>query len=84
MSEDTKSPNANPISEINTFSSPLFNLSPVCKKPIEMSFSAGKISSDGGLLLLRETNHPVSQTTFRKPARPTLSLASLFSRNFGL
>ena len=54
MSKDTKSPNTNPISATENFSSTLFNLSPVCKKPIEMSFSAEKISSDGGLLLLRE------------------------------
>jgi hypothetical protein len=54
MSKDTKSRNTNPISATENFSSTLFNLSPVCKKPIEMSFSAEKISSDGGLLLLRE------------------------------
>jgi len=54
MSKDTKSPNTNPISATENFSSTFFNLSPVCKKPIEMSFSAEKISSDGGLLLLRE------------------------------
>ena len=54
MSKDTKSPNTNPISETENISSTLFNLSSVCKKPIEMSFSAEKISSDGGLLLLRE------------------------------
>jgi len=54
MSKDTKSPNTNPISAAENFSSTLFSLSPVCKKPIEMSFSAEKISSDGGLLLLRE------------------------------
>jgi hypothetical protein len=54
MSKDTKSPNTNPISDTENISSTLFNLSSVCKKPIEMSFSAEKISSDGGLLLLRE------------------------------
>ena len=54
MSKDTKSPNTNPISATENFSSTLFNLSPVCKKPIEIGFSAEKISSDGGLLLLRE------------------------------
>ena len=54
MSKDTKSPNTNPISATENFSSTLFTLSSVCKKPIEMSFSAEKISSDGGLLLLRE------------------------------
>ena len=54
MSKDTKSPNTNLISATENFSSTLFTLAPVCKKPIEMSFSAEKISSDGGLLLLRE------------------------------
>jgi len=55
MSKDTKSPDTNHNSAAENFSSNLFNLSPVCKKPIEISFSAEKISSDGGLLLLRET-----------------------------
>ncbi len=54
MSKDTKSPDTNPISATENISSTLFILSPVCIKPIEMSFSAEKISSDGGLLLLRE------------------------------
>jgi hypothetical protein len=54
MSKDTKSPNTNLISETGNFSSTLFTLSPVCKKPIEMNFSAERISSDGRLLLLRE------------------------------
>ena len=54
MSKDTKSPSTNPISATDNSFSTLFSLSPVCKKPIEMSFSAEKISSDGGLLLLRE------------------------------
>jgi hypothetical protein len=54
MSKDTKSPNTDCISDTENFSSSLFTLSPVCKKPIEIGFSAEKISSDGGLLLLRE------------------------------
>jgi hypothetical protein len=54
MSKDTKSPNTDCIFDSENFSPTLFALSPVCKKPIEMSFSAEKISSDGGLLLLRE------------------------------
>ena len=54
MSKDTKSLNTHPISATENSSSTLFTLSPVCKKPIEMSFSAEKISVDGGLLLLRE------------------------------
>jgi hypothetical protein len=54
MSKDTKSTNTDRIFDSENFSTTLFALSPVCKKPIEMSFSAEKISSDGGLLLLRE------------------------------
>lgn len=54
MSKGTKSLNTDRISDSENISSTLFTLSPVCKKPIEMSFSAEKISSDGGLLLLRE------------------------------
>ena len=54
MSKDTKSPNTDRIFDSENFSTTLFALSPVSKKPIEMSFSAEKISSDGGLLLLRE------------------------------
>jgi len=54
MSKNTKSRDTNPISSTENLSSTLFSLTPVCKKPIEMSFSAEKISSDGGLLLLRE------------------------------
>ena len=54
MSKDKKSPNINSISAAENSTTTLFTLAPVCKKPIEMSFSAEKISSDGGLLLLRE------------------------------
>jgi|APCry1669189204_1035204.scaffolds.fasta_scaffold13380_2 hypothetical protein len=54
MSKNTKSHDTNPISSTENFSSTLFTLTPVSKKPIEMSFSAEKISSNGGLLLLRE------------------------------
>jgi hypothetical protein len=58
MSKDTKNPNTNLISATENFSTALFDLSPVCKKPIELSFTAEKISSDGGLLFLREVeNH---------------------------
>jgi len=58
MSKDTKHPNSDLISAAENFSTTLFDLSPVCKKPIEISFTAEKISSDGGLLLLREVeNH---------------------------
>jgi hypothetical protein len=54
MSKCTKSPNTERIFDSENFSSTIFPLTSVCKKPIEMSFSAEKISSDGGLLLLRE------------------------------
>ena len=54
MSKDTKSPSSDLISSTENSSSSLFDLSPVCKKPIELSYTAEKISSDGGLLLLRE------------------------------
>src|ERR1039458_9203187 len=38
--------------------SPLFNLGPISGKPLEISFSAEKVSTDGGLLLLKEVeNH---------------------------
>ena len=53
MSKDTKSLKTDRISDSENFSIPLFTLTPDYKKPIEMSFSAEKITSDGGLLLLR-------------------------------
>jgi hypothetical protein len=54
MSKDTKSTATTTFSDTENSISTLFDLSSVCKKPIELSFSAEKISSDGGLLLLRE------------------------------
>lgn len=54
MSKDTKSPSPDLIFSTENFFPSLFNLSPVCKKPIGLSYTAEKISSDGGLLLLRE------------------------------
>lgn len=54
MTKDTKSPNTDFISETENFSTTLFDLAPVCKKPIELGFTAERVSSDGGLLLLRE------------------------------
>jgi len=38
--------------------SELFSLSPVCNQPVELSFTASNLSSQGGLLLLREYEHP--------------------------
>ena len=37
----------------------LFDLKPLNKKPTELRFAAEKISSDGGLLLLREVENQV-------------------------
>jgi hypothetical protein len=54
MSKDTKSTDTQPKSTAKNSFSTLFDLASVCKKPIEISFSAEKISTDGGLLLLRE------------------------------
>jgi len=54
MSKDTKSPSSDLISGSENFPATLFNLSAICKKPIELSFTAEKISSDGGLLLMKE------------------------------
>lgn len=54
MSKNTINFNTSIISTSEISSSTLINLSAVSKKPIEMSFSAEKISSDGGLLILRE------------------------------
>jgi len=43
----TKNDSSLPLSE-------LFSLSPVCNQPVELSFTAPDLSSQGGLLLLRE------------------------------
>jgi hypothetical protein len=59
MSKDTKSQLTDPNLGPENFSTTLFDLSPVCKKPIELSFTAEKISSDGGLLLLREVESQI-------------------------
>ena len=59
MSKNTK----NTISEnnsTNNFTTPtLFELSPLLKKPIEVSFTAEKISSDAGWLLLKEVEENI-------------------------
>ncbi len=36
-----------------------FDLFPLAGKPIELQFSGGRISSDGGLLLLREVENQI-------------------------
>jgi len=44
----------------NNYSPPtLFKLSPVSKKPIELRFTAERISADGGLLLLKEVENNI-------------------------
>ncbi|MBV5342978.1 transposase [bacterium] len=37
----------------------LFDIKPLNKKPIELSFTSEKVSSDGGLLLLREVENQI-------------------------
>lgn len=37
----------------------LFDVKPLDKKPIELSFVSEKVSSDGGLLLLREVENQI-------------------------
>ena len=54
MSKDTKSLNTEYTPSPEFSCATLFDLAPVCKKPIELAFTAEKVSSDGGLLLLRE------------------------------
>ncbi len=43
----------------NNLQGKLFHLSPVGNKKVELSFSANPISSDGGLLLLKETKQTI-------------------------
>ncbi len=50
MSKYTKSPNTDFLSETKNNPTTLFDLTPVCKKPIEIGFTAERVSSDGGLL----------------------------------
>jgi hypothetical protein len=54
MDKDTKKDKANSKKDTKINSGTLFELTPVCKKRVELSFSAEKTSSNGGLLLLRE------------------------------
>lgn len=54
MSKYTKSQNTDFLCETKKNPTTLFDVTPICKKPIEIGFTAEQISSDGGLLLLRE------------------------------
>jgi len=59
MSKSTKKQDANQNIGAENFIGTLFNLAPINKKPVEISFTAEKISSDGGLLLLREVENQI-------------------------
>ena len=54
MSKNTKNSNSNKEELQKDFSPLLFELSPIAKKSVELSFSGEKISTDGGLLLLTQ------------------------------
>jgi hypothetical protein len=59
MSKITKKSESKSI-DANIFPHPtLFPLSPINKKPVEVSFTAEKISTDGGLLLLNEVENNI-------------------------
>lgn len=59
MSKNTKKSESKSV-DANKFSHPtLFPLSPINKKPVEVIFTAEKISTDGGLLLLNEVENNI-------------------------
>jgi hypothetical protein len=59
MSKNTKKSNSKSI-DADIYSHPtLFPLSPINKKRVEVSFTAEKISTDGGLLLLNEVENNI-------------------------
>ncbi len=59
MSKDTKHiVSTTNCEEKNSFPA-LFDLAPVSKKPVELTFTGEKLSTDGGLLLLREIENQV-------------------------
>ena len=51
MSKDTKSPSTDLVSGTENFSNILFNLFPVWKKPIELSFTAEGVREPIGVSL---------------------------------
>jgi len=59
MSKDTKHlVSTTNCEEKNSFPA-LFDLAPVDKKPVDLTFTGNKISTDGGLLLLREIENQI-------------------------
>lgn len=54
MNKNIKNTNTKNDEAKNISQASLFSLSPLSKKPVEVSFTAEKISTDGGLLLLNE------------------------------
>ena len=59
MSKDTKHLDSATNCEEKNCSPTLFDLAPVSKKPVELTFTGEKISTDGGLLLLRELENQI-------------------------
>jgi hypothetical protein len=57
MKKNTKKSGSKSSDENNLSSPTLFSLSPINKKRIEVSFTAETISTDGGLLLLKEVEN---------------------------
>ena len=88
MRKDTKSNDAKPSEISKDYQTTLFELMPVAKKPLEVSFSAEKVSSDGGLLLLKEVDNQIGLidsirrciTDNRHPSYVEHSIESLLSQ----
>src|SRR6266508_3836942 len=59
MGKNTKKRCFGTNSEDKKNANPLRGLGPVCGKPLEISFSAEKVSTDGGLMLLKEVDNAI-------------------------
>ena len=59
MDKNIKNINTKSIKEDNSSLFPLFSLCPINKKPVDVRFTAERISSDGGLLLLKEVENSI-------------------------
>jgi Transposase DDE domain group 1 len=59
MGKNIKNNDINSIEKNNISSLSLFSLSPINKKPVDVKFTTEKISSDGGLLLLKEVENKI-------------------------
>lgn len=59
MSKDTKHTDFTNNCEEKNCIPALFDLAPVSKKPVELSFTGEKISTEGGLLMLREIENQI-------------------------